>query len=259
VLFLSKPSSSLLRFGNLVSFIVTLAVNGLAGTTLLNGRSTAQVSDLYASPITPAGYVFAIWGIIYALLLIFVIYQLLPKQKDKTFQSQIGVFFILTSVFNVSWLFLWQYDYIIFSVVLMFSLLVTLVIIYLRLGIGKSLSSLGEKLCIGLPFSVYLGWISVALIANVAAALVSVGWDGFGLSAETWTIIALIIALAATLVVIVARRDIAYSLVIVWALAGIGVKQNMNANIVTTTEIAITFILVALAMTLIIHRLNRRA
>ena len=91
-----------------------------------------------------------------------------------------------------------------------------------------------------MPFSVYLGWITVASIANVAAALVSVGWDGFGLSAETWAIVAMIIALIVTLAVIVARRDVAYSLVVVWALAGIAAKQSMFANIVTATGIAIS-------------------
>ncbi len=140
----------------------------------------------------------------------------------------------------------------------MFALLVTLITIYLRLDIGKSKAPLTEKLCVQLPFSVYLGWITVASIANVAAALVSVGWDGFGLSAETWAIIAIVVALIVTLVVIIARRDIAYSLVIVWALAGIAAKQSTHANIVTTTEIATAIILIALAVTLIVNRLRRR-
>jgi benzodiazapine receptor len=255
---LSKTSSNLFRFGNLVALIVTLSVNGLAGTTLLNNRSTAQVSDLYASPITPAGYVFAIWGIIYALLLVFVIYQLLPKQKDKLFQRQIGALFILSSIFNVVWLFLWQYDYITVSLILMFALLATLVTIYLRLGIGKSKVPLIDKLCVQLPFSVYLGWITVASIANMAAALVSVGWDRFGMSAETWAIVAIIIAFIVTLAIIVARKDVAFSLVIVWALTGIAAKQSMYANIVTAIGIATAIILISLAVTLIFNRLRRR-
>lgn len=225
---------------------------------MLNGRTTAQVSDLYSNPFTPAGYVFAIWGIIYALLLVFVIYQALPKQKDKSFQKQIGALFILSSIFNVVWLFLWQYDYITVSVVLMFALLATLSAIYLRLGIGKSKALLTEKFCVHLPFSVYLGWITVAAIANVAAALVSVGWNGFGLSAETWAIIAMSIALIVTLAVIIARKDIAYSLVVVWALAGIAVKQNTYPSIVTVAEIAIAVILIALALSLAVRRLRHK-
>ena len=255
---MSNTNSSLLRFGNIIAYVATLAINGLAGTTLLNGRTTAQVSDLYSNPFTPAGYVFAIWGIIYALLLVFVIYQFLPKQKDKPFQKQIGALFILSSVFNIIWLFLWQYDYITVSVVLMFALLSSLVAVYLRLGIGKSKVPLSEKLCVYLPFSIYLGWITVASIANVAAALVSVGWNGFGLSAETWAIIAMGIALIVTLIVIVARRDIAYSLVVVWALLGIAVKQSLYPNIVTVAEIGALIILVALALSLAASRLRHK-
>ena len=256
---MSKTNTNLLRFGNIPAFVITLAINGLASTTVLNDRTTAQVSDLYSNPFTPAGYVFAIWGIIYALLLVFVIYQALPKQKDKPFQKQIGALFILSSIFNVVWLFLWQYDYITVSVVLTFALLATLSAIYLRLGIGKSNVPLTQKLCVHLPFSVYLGWITVASIANVAAALVSVGWNGFGLSAETWAIIAMSIALIVTLIVIVARRDLAYSLVIVWALAGIAVKQNTYPTIATVAEIAIAVILVALTLSLVAWRLRHKS
>jgi benzodiazapine receptor len=253
---LLKTSTILLRFGNIVAFIVTLVVNGLAGTTILNGRTTAEVSDLYSSPFTPAGYVFGIWGIIYALLTVFVIYQALPKQKNKHFQKQISVLFILSSLFNIVWLFLWQYDHITWSVVVMFALLATLSTIYLRLDIGKSSAVRTEKLCVHLPFSVYLGWITVASIANLAAALVSVGWTGLGLGSETWAIIAIGIALIVTLAVIILRKDFVYSLVVVWALAGIAVKQNMYPTIVLIAEEAITVILVAIALSLIAWKLK---
>lgn len=256
---MGKSNTSLLRWGNIAAFIITLAINGLASTTFLNGRTTAQVSDLYSNPITPAGYVFAIWGIIYALLFVFVIYQALPKQKNKPFQKQISALFILSSVFNVAWIFLWQYDYITVSVVMILSLLATLIAIYIRLGIGKSNAPLTEKLCVYLPFSVYLGWITIASIADVAAALVSVRWDGFGLSAQTWAIVAMSIALIATLAVIFARRDIAYSLVIDWAIAGIAVKQSNDQNIVLTAEIAIVVIFVALALSFLIGKFKHRS
>jgi len=256
---LDKSNTSLLRWGNIAAYIITLAINGLAGTTFLNGRTTAQVSDLYSNPITPAGYVFAIWGIIYALLFAFVIYQALPKQKNKPFQKQISALFILSSIFNVVWILLWQYDYITVSVVMILALLASLIAIYMRLGIGKSNVPLTEKLCVHLPFSVYLGWITVASIADFAAALVSVRWDGFGLSAQTWVIVAMAIALIVTLAVIFARRDIAYSLVIVWALAGIAAKQSNDQNIVLTAEIAIGVIFVALALSFLIGKFKHRS
>lgn len=251
-----KTKSNFLRFGNITAFIITLAINGLAGTTLLNGRTTAQVSDLYSNPFTPAGYVFAIWGIIYSLLLVFVIYQALPKQKDKPFQQQIGALFILSSILNSVWLFLWQYDYITASCVVMFALMAILTRIYLRLGIGKAKVPLNERLGAHLPFSVYLGWITVASIANVAAALVSLRWDGFGLSSEIWAIVAMGIALIVTLIVIVARREIAYSLVVVWALVGIAAKQSMYPNIVAVAGVGVAIILLTLLLSFVARRLR---
>lgn len=255
---MTKLVDSPLRFGNITAFLITLVVNGLANTTLLNNRTTAQVSDLYPTLITPAGYVFAIWGIIYVLLVAFVIYQALPSQKNKAYQKQVSILFILSSLFNIVWLFLWQYDYITVSVIVMFALLATLIAIYVRLNIGQSNATLTEKLFIHLPFSVYLGWITIAAIVNVAAALVSVNWSGFGISAEAWAVIVLIVALAVTLAVIVTRRDVAYSLVVVWALAGIAVKQNASQNIILTAEIAITVILITLALATTIYGLKSR-
>jgi translocator protein len=253
-----QTNANLLRFGNIVAFVVTLAINSLANTTVLNGRTTGQVSDLYPTLITPADYVFAIWGIIYVLLLAFVIYQALPSQKDKPFKKQIGALFILSSLLNCVWLFLWQYDFITASVPVMFALLATLIAIYLRLNIGRAKVSVREKLLVHLPFSVYLGWITIAAIANVASALVSVGWDSFGLSPEVWAVAMLAVALVITLAVIFTRRDIAYSLVIVWALAGIAVKQNSSQNIVTTAEIAIAVIVIALVLVITTYRLRYR-
>ena len=255
---MTKTNANLLRFGNIGAFLITLVINGLANTTVLNGRTTGQVSDLYPTLVTPEGYVFAIWGVIYVLLLAFIVYQALPSQKDKPFQKQIGAIFILSNLFNCIWLFLWQYNLITVSVIIMLGLLATLITIYLRLNIGKTKVPLKEKLLVHLPFSVYLGWITIATIANVASALVSVNWAGFGLSPETWAIIALVIALVITLAVIAMRRDVAYSLVVIWALAGIAVKQNTYPTIVITAEIAIAVILISLALSLLTWRLKHK-
>jgi hypothetical protein len=251
---LNHSRTSLLRFGNIAAFIVTLAINGLASTTVLNGRTTAQVSNLYSNLVTPAGYVFAIWGVIYVLLFAFVLYQALLSQKDKPFENQIGGLFILSSLFNCLWIFLWQYNYISLSVIAILGLLATLVAIYLRLGVGAARVSLRERLFVHLPFSVYFGWITVATLADVAAALVYARWNG--LSPDVWAVALLLVALAVTLTVIVTRRDIAYSLVIVWALAGIAVNHSANHTIVTTVEIAVPVILVVLALSIVAHRLR---
>ena len=249
----------MLKWSNISAFVLTVIVNSLAGsTTLLGGVNTAQISDSNPTLITPAGYVFSIWGIIYFLLGVFVIFQALPNQREKEYTKKIGWLFVLSSIINIIWLFLWQYEFLSLSVVLMFLLLATLLSIYFRLGIGKSSVTLREKIVVHLPFSVYLGWITIASIANVSVTLVSANWNGFGIDAEIWAALIIIVALVITLLVLSTRRDIAYSLVIIWALIGIALKQSGNQTIVTLTEVSAIIVLLALVVVAVIGRLKRR-
>ena len=256
---MAAESSSPSKWINILFFVLTVIVNSLAGsTTILGGKLTAEISDANPTLITPAGYVFSIWGIIYILLGAFVVFQALPSQQGKGFQKSVGWLFVLSSIANIVWLFLWQFEYLSFSVVVIFLLLATLILIYLRLNIGKSEVSLREKLAVHVPFSVYLGWITIASIANVSVFLVSVNWDGLGISAETWATLIIIVALIITVLVLATRKDIAYSLVIIWALVGIAVKQSGNQNIVTLTEASAIIVLVALAATILLSKLKRK-
>jgi len=255
---MSSKKHAFLQGSNIVAFIVTVAVNALAGsTTLLGGKTSGDISDLYPTLITPAGYTFSIWGLIYTLLLIFIVYQTLPRNREQPFLRQVGPFFALSSIFNVLWLFLWHYELITSSVVLMFALLATLIAIYLRLNIGRVDVTLTEKVCVHIPFSVYLGWITVASIANVAVALTSVGWDGGGIEPATWAPLVIVVALLITLSVITMRKDAAYGLVLVWALAGIMAKQTENQAIVLTAEVSIVIIIAAIIGMAILSRLKR--
>ena len=255
----AAESSSTTKWINILAFVLTVIVNGLAGsTTILGGKLTAEISDANPTLITPAGYVFSIWGIIYILLGAFVVFQALPSQQGKGFQKRVGYLFVLSSIANIVWLFLWQFEYLGFSVVVIFLLLATLILIYLRLNIGKSEVSLREKMAVHVPFSVYLGWITIASIANVSVFLVSVNWDGLGISAETWATLIIIVALIITVLVLATRKDIAYSLVIIWALVGIAVKQSGNQNIVTLTQASAIIVLIALAATILLSKLKRK-
>ena len=255
----AAESSSTTKWINILAFVLTVIVNSLAGsTTILGGKLTAEISDANPTLITPAGYVFSIWGIIYILLGAFVVFQALPSQQGKGFQKRVGYLFVLSSIANIVWLFLWQFEYLSFSVVVIFLLLATLILIYLRLNIGKSKVSMREKLAVHVPFSVYLGWITIASIANVSVFLVSENWDGFGISAETWATLIIIVALIITLLVLATRKDIAYSLVIIWALVGIAVKQSGNQNIVTLTQASAIIVLIALAATILLIKLKRK-
>jgi len=250
-------NSTALKYANIVFFILTVIVNALAGSTkLIGGRDTASVSYANFTLVTPAGYVFAIWGIIYLLLGVFVVYQALPSQKGNDYLDKIGWLFVLSSIINIAWIFVWQYEILILSVVLIFALLVTLIAIFLRLGIGRSNAPLNEKLAVQLPFSVYLGWITVACIADVAATLVSYNWDGFGISPTAWAVVVVAVAFLITITMLVIRRDIAYALVIIWALVGIGLNHS-DQTVVLVTEGAAVLVAIALIATVLMGRVGK--
>jgi translocator protein len=139
----------------------------------------------------------------------------------------------------------------------MFLLLATLVLIYLRLGIGKITVTLREKLAVHVPFSVYLGWITIASIANVAVTLASVHSSSFGISPESWASLIIIVVLLITILVVATRKDIAYALVIIWALLGIAAMQSGDPLIVTLTETGAGIIALALAATVAYTKLRR--
>ncbi|MFX0052682.1 MAG: tryptophan-rich sensory protein [Candidatus Hermodarchaeota archaeon] len=220
---------NILIIGNLVTLFLALIMNFLSNALPLNGKTAGELSDSYPNLFVPAGYVFAIWGIIYVFLIIFGIYQALPQNKDKQFQENISFYFILSNIANATWLFFWHFEYILLSVLTMLVLLLSLIMIYLRLGIGVNQVERNEKLAVHTLFSIYLGWITVATVANVTALLVSLSWDGLGINEEIWTWIVLAIATAIVLTVTVTRRDIVYGLVPVWAFIGILVKQLDNS------------------------------
>jgi len=243
---------------NIVAYIVTLIVNGLAGsTTIIGGVTSADVSDMYPTLVTPAGFTFAIWSVIYLLLALFVIYQALPKNKDKPFLGQVSWFFGLSSIFNISWLVLWHYDFVTYSVLLMLGLLASLILVYRRLDIGRATVDLKEKLMVHLPFSVYLGWISIATIANISVALTAIGWDGFGIEASTWAILIIVVALVLSLLMIVLRKDVAFCCVVIWALFGILSNQAEHENIVLVSWIVIAVLAVAIGATLVLSKFKR--
>ena len=226
-----------LRILNVAGFIGTVIVNILASALPLNGKTTGELSDAYPNLFTPAGYVFAIWGVIYLLLAAFSYYQYSARSAGEDFLEKIGYLFTLSCLANIVWIFLWHYEYI---------ELASLIGIYLKLDVGRAEVSRDVKRYVHLPFSVYLGWISVAPIANVSALLVKIGWGGFGISEETWTVVMILVALLLTLIMIFQRGDTGYSLVIVWALSGILAKQMSVQMISTTAGLCMAIILGAL-------------
>jgi hypothetical protein len=242
---------------NVIAVLVTLIVNGLANALPLNNQSTASISDKFKVYFVPAGYVFAIWGLIYIGLIAFGIYQALPAQRENPRLRRIGYVFALGCLANSVWIFMWHYNLFLLTLVMMITLLSTLIIIYLRLDIGRTKVSTAEKWLVNIPFSVYLGWITVATIANVTDVLDYVQWTGFGLAPEIWFIIVLIIATGIVAAVSFTRGDIAYQLVIIWAYAGIGVKQASTPLVATSTWIMLALVIIVMVAGML--RFRRRA
>jgi hypothetical protein len=242
-----------------LSTVVTLTVNALANALPLNGQTTGEVSDRFKVYFVPAGYVFSIWSLIYALLIALTVYQALPAQRENPALRRVGYLYALSCLANSAWIFLWHYELFPLTLLAMLALLGLLIAIYLNLGIGRTPASSGERWLVRLPFSVYLGWITVATIANVSSLLYFLEWDGWGISPEAWTVIMLVAATAITAATLFTRRDVAYGLVIVWALAGIGVK-HAGTPVVSPAAWAATaaVVVMLLALVLLIDLRSRR-
>jgi len=201
-----------------------LAANAAANILPINGRTTGEISDSLNVLFVPAGYVFSIWSLIYAALLAYTIYQALPSQRSNPRLRSTGWLVALSSLANGAWIFFWHYGLYAITLVVMLVLLATLIGIYLRLNIGRSTFSAVEKWTVSAPFSIYLGWITVAAIANIGAVLVSLGWDGWGVSPVAWTVILLAAGVLIGGIHAFTRSDGAYLLVLVWAFVGISVR-----------------------------------
>jgi len=236
-----------------LAFTAMIVVNALASALPLNGKNTGEISDQFAIYFVPAGYVFAIWGIISRGLLGFTAYQALPAQRENPRLREVGYLFVLSSVANIVWLFLWHYEVFTLTLIAMAAILLSLIAIYLRLGTGRTAASGAERWLVRVPFSVYLGWITVATIANASQLLFYIGWGGWGISPQTWTVIMLAAAVVIASLMALTRRDIAYLLVLVWAFVGIALKHTGAPLVVNAAWVATVLVGVAIVASLLRH------
>ena len=211
--------------GCIAAFIAVLLVNYLSNALPLNGQTPKDVSDNFPTLFTPASFTFAIWGVIYLALALFVVYQALPAQRKNPLIASVSRIFILNAIANICWIFCWHYNLMWLSLGVMLVILVTLIKIYNKLGIANSPATIAQHVFLFLPFSLYLGWISVATLANVSVLQVAMGWENLGLSEVNWTLLKLAIAAVVAVVMVLRRGDIFFGLVIVWAANGIMSKQ----------------------------------
>lgn len=236
----------------ILGVVATIVVNGLANALPLNGQQTGEVSDRFPVYFVPAGYVFAIWGLIYLGLVAFAVYQALPAQRTNRRLAAIDAPFVIASLANIAWIFLWHYEVFAGTMVIMLVLLAALITIYVRLGIGRFNVPTAERWAVHVPFSIYLGWITVATVANASQLLFVLGWGGFGIGGPAWAAIMLGVAVIVGALMALNRRDAAYLGVLVWAFIGIALKHAATPLVAISAWLATA--LVALLILLIAVR-----
>lgn len=216
---------------NGIALIVTIVINYLSNTGIFNGNTMQTISERYENLFTPAGYAFSIWGLIYLGLLGFVIYTgrvLFKKNTEEPLLGKIGWWFVLSCVANSLWVVCWLYDFTGVSVILMIVLFVSLLKIVINTRMELDYHPFANYLFVFWPFALYFGWISVALIANIAAYLTRINWDGWGITDINWTIIMICIAGLVNIVMITSRNLREYGVVGIWALLAIASSNKNN-------------------------------
>lgn len=228
-----------------LAYAFVLVMNALATWLPLAGRETGDISELYPVPFTPAGYVFSVWAVIYAGLGAYVAFQLRPGQRDNPRLRAIAWPFVASCVLNGLWLVAWHHLLVPLSLLIMLGLLGALASIYERYRSAPGAPGAIERWTVRVPFSLYLGWITVATLANLAVAVWDAGWRPGTPVAALWTVGLVAAGLATGAAVWARRRDAAYVLVLAWAFVGIAVA-NRGLPLVAVAALAAAALLLAL-------------
>lgn len=226
---------------NLFAVLFAIGINYYSQIYTINGNRVSDLSDKYSNLFTPAGYAFAIWGIIFIAILIFALYQIYRtflRKQTLDFISRTGLWFVATNVANGLWIVAWLYDYTLLSVVIMLVILFSLIKIIVNTNMERWCAS-AETIVFGWwPISIYAGWITVATIANIAAYLSKIGWDGGFLSPKAWTITLIIIATGLNFTLIITRGMREFAIVGAWALIAIYVRHQISYESIAITALA---------------------
>lgn len=245
------------QLATVAAYVVMITMNALANILPLFGRTTGGVSDNFPSLFTPAGYTFAVWGLIYLLLAAFVVYQVLPRTRNDARLVVARPLFVLSCAFNVAWLVSWHGLAIPLSELFIVGLLVTLIALYVHTGMWRQAAPAVERWLLDVPFAIYLGWVSVATVANTAILLLDLGVDG-GVNAPAITVALVVVATALGVLAVALRRDWAYALVVGWGLGGVAAARSGEVASVSTVALVCALLLAALAVLGFVLRAARR-
>jgi hypothetical protein len=227
------------------SFIGSGAAGGNAIQTASGGALAAD-----ATPIAPDGPAFSIWSVIYAGLVLYAIWQLLPKQAADPRQRRLGYPIAASMLLNAAWILSVQFDLLPLSVPVIVLLLAVLAWIFVIL-LRTRPRSIVETVLLDGTMGLYLGWVCVATAANIAAVLTDAGFDGFGLAADTWGVLVVAVAgLICVLLAVVGRGRLTPTIALCWGLAWVAVARLTGTLLSTPTAIAaIVSVVVVVAVT----------
>ena len=252
----SSFSSLLRQIINLVAIVAAFGINVFANLNPPNGLTIGDISNQLFDDIliTPANYAFAIWGIIYLGLISFAIYQVLPAQRNSLLLQKLGYKIAIASGAQIIWVFAFLYQQFFLSLLLMLVILGALIAGYLV--INSPIKSLAQKWFITIPINLYLAWISVATVVNVATALSYYDWRGWGLTPQVWTIVMLVIV-SIIGAIMALQKNVPFVGVYIWALVAISVKNQNNYAIKTTASIAIFILTIILSFRVLYDAYNK--
>jgi hypothetical protein len=251
-------NSVLYKVLNVTALVAVITVNTLANTLPINGQTPGQVSARFENLFTPAGFTFSIWSIIYLGLLAFVIYQAIqPSSNDsgtKSLSVHLGSPFLISCAANIAWIYAWHYEYLDISLICMALILVSLIDINGRISVLiKTNPSKGLRWFVWAPMALYLGWICVAAIANMAVYLTSINWGQWGIASATWATLMVSIGGIIGLGLLFKMRLIPAGLSIGWGVYGIYMKLDGNNGpplVMTTCMTIIVLLAVGVVWTL---------
>lgn len=204
-----------LALSNFIMLLLVFLFNFLTGTGRINDLSQADISAMFPTKITPAGFAFSIWGVIYTLIFISIVYMMF-KSKEKDMRDLIHTiawWFNLSAIANILWTVTFSYLKLPLSTLLIAILLLSLTMVLMNI----SKLRFKVKAIFPLAFGMYAGWVMIATVVNIAASLVQVGWDGLGLSETMWANIILVIALFIVFFVTYRTTNAIVPLPVAWA------------------------------------------
>lgn len=236
----------------IIALSAVLVVNFLANYLPIGGKRTGEVSEMHPTLFTPAGFTFSIWGVIYLFLIFYVVYQAFNRNKERHLFDGINKYFLINCLSNTAWIFAWHYEFITLSLVLIVVTLTSLIGIY-RHTMSAELQGVKDRLFVKIPFSLYLGWITVATLANLTIEQTVMGMDDWLVTEIVWTFIKLALAGAIGAVMIIRYRDLIFGMVVAWAAFGIVNKQVDTPQIMGAAAAVMILVLV----TLIIESIKR--